>query len=279
MTGFASLDRLIDGPLRLLSRAKRILIRAFLLFSSVWLVTTAIPLYRPVSWWLPHIGANWFSYSLATHLLRDSEWYMLPHGETIIALGPWDTFVVICEIGAVIALAAVIPYLTLLALRHGWRGLKGTTRWAIIWLAPLALGLFVAGMVTALLVLPWLYGFAYQIQGPAGVSGTVSLTSFVTETLFFVIAMGLSFEIPVVTYGLGYAGVLTAPTMRRAMWPAFFGCAGLALIISPGVGGGVLEIPMALGFFGLYIIGYLMVKRAEAARSGAERRTEIRQEA
>jgi Sec-independent protein secretion pathway component TatC len=265
VTGFGQFDRLLEGPLRLLSAARRYLIRAFLLFASVWMVTTAIPLYRLSLW--NHPTANWFSYSVATHLLRASEWYMLPHGETIIALGPWDTFVVVCEIGAVIALVAVIPYVTLLALLHGWRGLKGTTRWTIIWLAPLALGLFTAGMVTALLVLPWLYGFAYQIQGPAGISGTVSLTSFVTETLFFVLAMGLSFEIPVVTYGLGYVGVLKAPAMRRAMWPAFFACAGLALIISPGVGGGVIEVPMAMGLFGLYLVGYLMVKRAERSRA------------
>ena len=104
----------------------------------------------------------------------------------------------------------------------------------ILWLST---GLFAAGVALALYVLPWLYGFAFQIQAPAGVSGTISLTEFVGQTLFFMLALGLTFQIPVVAYGLGYVGILTAKLMADNFRWALVGSFLAAFFISPGVGG------------------------------------------
>jgi sec-independent protein translocase protein TatC len=218
-------------------------------------------------------AANWFSYSIAVHLLRDAELYLLPHGESIIALGPWDAFSAVMLTGALVAAMVTIPYVTFV-LFH-WM-LTGTAKEApalrpkevrlLRTLGPMALGLFLGGCGVALLVLPYLYGFAYQIQAPAGVSGTVSINEFMGQTAFFVLALGVSFEIPIIAYGLGYAGILTTTLMRRNGWYVFAACTILSFSISPGVGGGLIEIPMALGFMGLYGLGYAMVRRVERAR-------------
>ena len=236
-----------------------------LLFLSVLIIVGALPLYKP-SEFADFSAANWFSYTIAVHILRGLEARLLPSQETIIALGPWDAFSTIMMIAAGVALLVVLPYATVEVLRWSWTAIRGSTRWVLRWLIPLSVGLFLSGVTLAFLVLPWLYGFAYQIQGPAGVSGTVSLNEFVGQTLFFVLALGISFEIPVVTYGLGLLGILSTKLMKKTMVPAFFGCTALAFAISPAIFGGLVEIPMAFGFFGLYLMGFLMVRRAERSR-------------
>ena len=49
----------------------------------------------------------------------------------------------------------------------------------------------------------------------------------------------------------------------------------LSALTRPG-GGGVVEIPMAMGFFGLYLVGYLMVKKASRNGIVAGQASEVR---
>lgn len=263
----------LDSALLLLAKGKRILLRIGALFLSVWVAASALPLFDPSQFSNPTAIA-FFSDSLSDRLLVWSEHAFLPAGETIIALGPWDAWTVLMEVGAVVALLVTLPYATWLLFSRARRGMKRRERRAFLRLLPLSVGLFVAGVAVAALVLPWLYWFAFALQGPAGVSGTISLTSFVTETALFLVLMGLAFETPVLTYALGYFGVLTTAMMRRSMKWAFLACALAALFVSPGVGGGIIEIPLAFGLFGLYLLGYAMVRRTERVRAAARDRTE-----
>ena len=255
----------LDSVLRLVSSAKRQLVRAGTIFVAVWLASISLPLLDPAKFWPPNALA-YFTNSVANGMLVWSERSFLPRGETIIALGPWDTFTVLMEIGAAVAILAVVPYLTVEAYRNGRRALRRRERRALRTLLPLSVGLFATGAALATWLLPWLYQFAYSVQAPAGVSGTVSLTSFVTETLLFVVGLGVAFETPVVTYGLGYLGILTTALMRKNLKWAFLACTIAALFLSPGIGGGIVEVPLAFGLFGLYMMGYLMVRHTERSR-------------
>lgn len=263
------MDTSIESVLRLVSAVKRQLKRAAAIFLATWVAVSALPLSQPGRFVSDPSASTWFSYSLADWLLRGAEIRFLPRGETIIALGPWDTFAVLMEIGAAVAVLALIPYITVEAYRHK-SALRRKERQALRFLLPLSLGLFVSGLALSAWLLPWLYAFAYSVQAPAGVSGTVSLTAFVTETALFMVGLGVAFETPVVTYGLGYLGILTTGVMRKNLKWAFLACTIAALFVSPGVGGGIIEIPLAFGLFGLYLLGYLMVRSVERSRAESE---------
>lgn len=257
---------LVEDLFGIVSRAQRTLLRLGLAFVVAFVSLSALPLLRPSSFLDP--GAlSWFSESAAAGVLRWSEAYLLPAGEKVIVLGPWDAWTVEMEVGAGLALLLVVPYASALAFRSLWPGMRPHERRAVLLVLPLSAALFAAGMLIALLVLPWLYGFAFALQGPLGASGTVSLSAYITETLLFVLSLGLAFETPVLTYGLGWLGILTTRLMRANMKWAFLACTIAALFVSPGVGGGVIEIPLAFGLFGLYLLGYAMVRGVERSRA------------
>ena len=261
---------LVRGILSQAERVARRVLRAvkwaLVLFITTAIAVTAIPVYRISEVWTDLLAINWFSYSIAIHTLRWLETTFLPHGETIIALGPWDAFLAVTYIGAGIAAMVTVPYVTFLILRFAWKAMRPRERRSLLILGPLSVGLFLTGLYVGFLTLPYLYEFGYAIQGPAGVAGTISLNEFIEQTLLFLLTLAIAFEIPIICYGLGVFGVLSAATMRKGMRPALVGTFAAAWLVSPGVGGGLIELPMGAGFFGLYLLGYWMVRGAERRR-------------
>lgn len=251
-----------------LHRLRSLLLRLFLLFAAVFTAVTFIPL----SWrTLTHFGgwsslSYWYGESLSAAIVRWSLAYMLPPGETVIAYSPWDPFTVISEVGAALSAALVGGYLAARALRLARRAMwEHERRWAsrLVVLVP---GLFVAGCALGLWLLPYVYAWLMVLGTLLGVSPVISLTEFVGATVVFAGSLGLCFELPALCLGLGAAGILKSTAMRRyAPW-AFVGCMAMAFVVSPGIGGGLIELPMGLGFFGLYWLGYWLVRKVERGR-------------
>jgi Sec-independent protein secretion pathway component TatC len=275
----SSILREVESHLR---TARRFIVRILALFFSVLISSTALPFSDPRQFIDPTGGfllENWFGDSISVWILRWSERYFLPSQEKIIALGPWDPFVIIFYVGAAIALAVTLPYLAWEAYRYvarPYRRRDGTMSRPVLsdgelrsvkFLLGLSSVLFFAGTLIAVLVLPYLYDFAYLLQGPTGLAGTISITEFVSETAFFCLGLGLAFEVPTISLCLAYFGVLTSGMMRGGARYALFGSFVVAFILSPGVFGGIVEIPMGFGLFGLYWGGYVLVSRVERART------------
>lgn len=236
--------------------------RVAVVFLVVFVATSVLP--TKLSFYGRLSSANWFGNSVSDVLLRWSESYLLPKGETVIIVAPFDAFTVLMEIGAALGIIAATTYAVAAAVRYAWPGLKARERyWArrLILLVP---GLFVLGSAVGLYLLPYLYAWSYDLAFSVGASPTVSLTEFVATSIVFVLSVGAGFEIPSIAAGLAAAGILRSTTMKTYWRHAVLGCFVLALFISPGVGGGVIEIPLGFGFSGLFALAYAIVKRVEA---------------
>lgn len=259
----------IRRVLDLLARLRRTLFRYFLAWLALFAGLTTVPIRGPraafdVAGWLGNSAASW--------LLVTVERSLLTRGETLIVVAPFDPLIAITEIGAFFAGLAVGTFALVRFVHYAWPALRPHERPWVRRLLAVAPGLFVAGCTVGFLVLPYVYLWAYQLAGYAGAAPTISLTEFVSTTLVFVVSVGLSFEIPVLIVGLTAAGIVSCASLRQHWRVAVFGCWVAAFVISPGVGGGWIEIPLGLGLSGLFYAGYAMAKRVERGRArGAER--------
>lgn len=243
---------------------RRTVLRLFYLWLAVFCVTTTLPLepdlYR--SW---NFSA-WLGHSIAQYLLRWLETTLLPKGETIIIVAPFDPLIVLSEIGAATGVLVVGTYALIRLARFAWPGMYPKERYWATRLLALVPVLLVTGTAVGFVVLPYIYLWAYQLALYTGAAPTVSLTEFISTTLIFALSVGASFEAPVVVAGLTAAGILSTETMRRHWRGIVFSLLILAFLISPGIGGGWIEIPLWGTFCGLFYSGYRIAKRIEQGR-------------
>lgn len=241
--------------------------RALVLFGIVFGFVTVLP--DTASGWLhpPNVFLGWVKDSFAVTVLVAMERSLLPHGIVLIVIGPFDAFTAIMEMGFYIAFAATAPYLVWGFIRWLVPGLTKREARTVRWIASFSAVLFFAGMAfTYLVLLPPIYQFSYSLQPVVGAMGTISLESFVETTFLFLISVGLAFELPPVCLGLSYAGLLSAETMGKNWNWAYAGFWVVAFLISPGVGGGIIEGGIATILFGLYMLSYVLIKRMETYR-------------
>lgn len=213
-------------------------------------------------------GNGWVGQSTAAHLVLWLEGFLLPHGVQLIALGPFDAFLMVMEMGMFVSLSVTIPFLALAIVRWVAVGLHPHERRAVRSYGILAAVLFVFGVVfTMFVVLPPIYAWSFSLQPSLDVAPTMSLVEFVGTTVYFCVGVGLSFEVPTMCVGLAYAGILSSRTMRNHWRAGVMGAFLLAFVISPGVGGGVIETLVAGALLMLYGFSYVLVRRVEQERS------------
>jgi Sec-independent protein secretion pathway component TatC len=262
---FGDLSSVLDRVASYANRFRRFLARVATIFLTAWCLFTFVPV-RPSEWWPPG-WVSWVGDSVSGNLLRLMESHLLPAGEKVIVLSPFDPLTVLMGLGAGIAAIVAITYAIAKLMAYAWSGLKASERRMATNLMLWVPALFGAGALLGLWLLPYVFQWCYALAGAAGAQTTVSLTEFVYTALFFVFTVGLSFQIPAVCAGLGTAGILHSSTMRKHWKVATMGTLVLAFLISPGIFGGLVEIPMWGLFMGLYYLGYRVVKRAERTRS------------
>ncbi len=241
-----------------------VLKRAALLFGLAFTFVTVFP--DTLEGWThpPSVFLGWMKDSFSVTLLRWMEQSLLPKGTILIVIGPFDAFTVLMEMGFYVALAVTMPYLVLGFLRWLSPALTPREGRALNRIAVLSAVLFFAGMVfTYRIILPPIYQFSYSLQPVVGAAGTISLQAFVETTFLFLLSMGLAFELPPLCLGLSYAGILSSRVMGKNWNYAYAAFWVVAFIISPGVGGGVIEGMIATLLFGLYLLSYVLIRRME----------------
>lgn len=234
----------------------------FFAFKPLWINLGGLSIFIPVPSLFQSFSTDAFS------LMRN---YILPQQMILINVNTFDTFLSIAYIAMALASICALPYWIYQASAFLGPGLKPSERRAIkIVLAP-ATVLFVAGAFFAYnIVLPFLFRFLYLFSISTGVEPTISVSTFVTITLAYILAMGLAFETPVIMVGLTYAGIVSSSTWmkywRFAVLVAFI----IALIISPGTTGGIMEITIGLLLSSLYFIGALLARAIKVRRVSVE---------
>ena len=126
-----------------------------------------------------------------------------------------------------------------------------------------ALGLFVTGCVFAYsFVIPFMLEFLYRYGESAGLVTFLNIMDFVTFVLQFLLAFGLSFQLPVLMYAFSQSGMTDAKFWRKNIRYAIIIIIIFGAIITPD-GSGVTMWFIAGPMIGLYLAGMILVERKE----------------
>ena len=126
-----------------------------------------------------------------------------------------------------------------------------------------ALGLFVIGCVFSYnFVIPYILEFLYRYGESAGLITFLNVMDFVTFVLQFLLAFGLSFQLPLVMYAVTGSGIIDSNFWRKNIRYAIVIIVIFGAVITPD-GSGVTMWFIAGPMIALYFAGMVIIERKE----------------
>lgn len=244
-----------------LRRRLKVVVAAFVVTFVVILTTAIVPvtianttLYLPV----PTLDQGRTIPAQLIILLTD--WLVKGSAElAVLAAGE----AVIAQMKVAMFLAAVI--ISPLTTYEFWRfvapGLKAKERRLIVRITVPVAALFVSGVLISLLVvLPFTFPFLYAFAKNFNATPLLQLDGFLDFVLWFSIAFGLAFELPVVMYALSYLGIVSPEFWKKNWRYAVIAIFIFGAVITPD-GSGVTMMLVSIPMLLLYVGGYVAVAR------------------
>ena len=126
-----------------------------------------------------------------------------------------------------------------------------------------ALGLFITGCVFSYnFVIPFILEFLYRYGESAGLITFLNVMEFVTFVLQFLLAFGISFQLPLVMYAISMSEMVDNDFWRKNARYAIIIIVIFGAIITPD-GTGVTMMLIAGPMTGLYFVGMLFIERKQ----------------
>jgi len=124
-----------------------------------------------------------------------------------------------------------------------------------------AIGLFTAGGIFSyFFVTPYILQFLYKYGQSADLLTFLNIMDFITFVLQFILAFGLSFQLPLIMYALTASGLIEPKVWRNNIRYAIIGIVILGAAITPD-GSGVTMWFVAGPMIGLYLIGMVISEK------------------
>lgn len=124
-----------------------------------------------------------------------------------------------------------------------------------------AIGLFAAGCVFSYLVVtPYTLAFLYRYGESAGLVTFLNIVDFITFVLQFMLAFGISFQLPLIMYAITASGMVDKKFWRNNIKWAVIIMVILGAAITPD-GSGVTMWFVSGPLIGLYLIGMFLSER------------------
>lgn len=193
----------------------------------------------------------------------------VPSGLTVINVGAFDSVYSSLQISFLFSVVVSMPVILTQLWKFISPGLYQKEKEHIRWLIAPALLLFILGVFFAyFIVIPVLMDVVMLYIRSLGVQSYLSIKSFITIVVGFMLAFGISFEMPVVMAVLTRFGFVEAKVWKENWRYGILASFIIALILSPGVTGGLIETVIGLTLSALYVVGALF-----SSRMGRKRET------
>lgn len=202
-------------------------------------------------------------HNIGAELLSVIEKLVLAPGTQLLIVRPADGLTADAYTCMFLALVFSMPYIIYHISMFLGPALKRNERVLLKTILVPASLLFVAGAMMGLFwVAPAMFAIFNRFDLGLGAQTTMSLMNFVSFLLLYLLAFGVSFEVPVFMYGLTRAGMVQANFWSKNWRYAIVGSLLFGYLVSPGVTG-FTEVLMALPMIGLYFGGVFFSRRYE----------------
>ncbi len=232
-----------------------IAVTAFLLtFHAEPVEFAGITLFYPILEPLNNMAAQ------ITDFLRNS---LVPENVQLIQTAPGQAFFAQVYIAALVGIVVAMPVIIREAVAFLKPALKENEIHVGRSITFPALGLFVSGcLFSFFLVIPYILEFLYRYGESAGLVTFLNIMDFVTFVLQFLLAFGISFQLPLIMYAITASGMIDAKFWRKNIRYAVIVIVIFGAIITPD-GSGVTMWFIAGPMIALYLAGMILIERKE----------------
>lgn len=250
-----------DKPMRILEHLEELrvrLIRVLLFTAPIFLFVIAVEVH--VSWWhgipIP-VGLGFTPFSaLASQVFHFMAKQLVPSYVELTQISPAQALTVQFEVAAFLTILLGMPILVY----QGWMflapALYHRERKLIAKVVIPATILFIAGAIFAyLVILPFTFSWLYTLGGGLGATRFIlTLDDFLSIVLILMAAMGVSFQTPLIMWGLTSLGIVQPAAWKRWWRYAVIAFFVFGAVVTPD-GSGVTQTLVALPMTALYFAG------------------------
>lgn len=231
-----------------------IIIVFLLSFHLVPFETSGVQLYYPTLDPMNNIAAQ------ITNVMRVQ---LVPESVQLIQTAPGQAFYSQVYVAALVGLAVGMPVIIIEMVGFIKPALKESEVHVIRSISIPALVLFTAGCIFSyFFVIPYVLDFLYQYGEASGLVTFLNVVDFVSFVLQFLLAFGVSFQLPLIMYAVSVAGLVSGKFWRSNARYAIVAIIIFGAAVTPD-GSGVtmwfVSAPMIL----LYFIGMIVIERRE----------------
>ena len=188
---------------------------------------------------------------------------LVPQDVQLIQTAPGQAFFAQVYIAALVGIVAAMPIIVKEVVGFLQPALKENEVNISRSISIPAIGLFVSGCVFSyFLVIPYILEFLYRYGDSAGLVTFLNVIDFVTFVLQFLLAFGLSFQLPLIMFAITASGMVDAKFWRKNIRYAIVIIVIFGAVITPD-GSGVTMWFIAGPMIGLYLAGMGLIERRE----------------
>lgn len=202
------------------------------------------------------------------------EWLSIPIGglEELQAIEVTETVGAYMRVALMSGFTLALPYIGIELFAFLNPGLRRRERITILILIPVATALFIAGAAfTYAIMLDPALDFLLSFLGIETAIRPANYIRFVTGLMFWI---GISFQFPLIIYGLASLGIVDARSLVRGWRFAILGIAILAAAVTPTID----PVNMGLVMLPMIVLYFLSIGMAGLASRGRARRLSRTQE-
>jgi sec-independent protein translocase protein TatC len=200
-------------------------------------------------------------HNIAARIMIFMQETLLPANVTLVQTAPGQAFFSQVYVSALVGMIASMPLIVWEIAGFIAPAITPAARKGISQIVAPAVGLFVAGVAFSyLVVVPFVLQFLYQYGEAIGVVPLLSISEFISFVLQFLLAFGISFELPILMYGLSLTDAMSPYFWRSNFRYAVIVLVVFGAIITPD-GSGVTMWFVTGPMVALYLAGVVAVER------------------
>lgn len=201
--------------------------------------------------------------NMAGQITNQMKMNLVPEGVQLIQTAPGQAFFAQMYVSALVAIGVGMPVIIREFVGFIKPALKQNEIKITRNILLPALALFIGGCVFSYnFVIPFILEFLYQYGESAGIVTFLNVMEFVTFVLQFLLAFGISFQLPLVMYAISMSGVVNKDFWRKNARYSIVIIIIFGAIITPD-GTGVTMMLVAGPMIGLYFAGMLFIERKQ----------------
>jgi len=185
---------------------------------------------------------------------------LLPENVSLVQLAPGQAFFAQFYVAILLGVIFAMPVIVKELATFIGPGLHPREKGMVKKITIPAVGLFAAGcLFSYFVVIPYILNFLYQYGQSIGVSTFLNITEFISFVMQFLIAFGLSYQLPVIMWATSVTEMVEPKFWRDNIRYAIIIIAVFGAVITPD-GSGVTMWFVAGPMILLYVLGMLLIE-------------------